>query len=76
MPRTGILIATVEEADAIIANPKYRWRAIGVSSYESDAYPMTLMVSGVGKAFSAAAAAMLARNCDLIVSIGTSGSIA
>lgn len=75
MPRLGVLVPSVNEAEDIIKNPRYRWEIAEAGLYESKAFPVSLEVSGVGKVFSAAGVARLSGAVDAVVALGTSGSL-
>ena len=79
--RLGAIIAVEAEAAAILADPRFEWEARGPGSYSSRAFPLRLELSGVGKVFASWACSRLigagpASGCDLILSLGTSGSLA
>jgi adenosylhomocysteine nucleosidase len=73
--RLGVLVAVRPEAAAILADERYRWADRGGGIRESGAFPISLALTGVGKAFAAWACARLAPDCDLMLSLGTSGGL-
>jgi len=72
----GVLIALEAEARAILADPRFGWERRGERSWHSLLFPLRLELSGVGKAFASWTAAALAPDCELVLSIGTSGGLA
>jgi nucleoside phosphorylase len=81
-PRLGAIVAVDAEAGAILADGRFEWEAAeagtggGCALYESRSLPLTLALSGVGKVFASwAAAALVGRRCELLVSLGSSGGL-
>jgi adenosylhomocysteine nucleosidase len=78
-------MALKEEAAAILEDGRFAWRELftrspelpggPVAEYESQSFPITLSLSGVGKVFASWACARLTERCDLMVSLGTSGGM-
>jgi nucleoside phosphorylase len=73
--RAGVIIAVEEEARAILGDLRFAWEELPGGEYRSAAFPVRLRLSGVGKVFAAWACAALAPECDLILSLGTSGGL-
>ena len=71
---TGIFFAVHDEAAAILSDPIYRWDKKD-SVYLSEKYPLTLAVSGIGKAFASFASRPLIERHDRILIMGTSGGL-
>jgi adenosylhomocysteine nucleosidase len=78
-------MALKDEAAVILEDGRFAWRELysrspelpggPVAEYESQSFPITLSLSGVGKVFASWACAALAEHCDLMVSLGTSGGM-
>ncbi len=75
MFQLGIVMALESEASSILSNPAYQWRKEGQRLYRSAAYPLRLIVCGVGKAYAAWAYTLLSTECQSILSLGTSGGL-
>jgi adenosylhomocysteine nucleosidase len=75
MNKLGIVIALKSEAQAILDNPAYRWKALPGDRFSSAALPLEFIISGVGKAYAAWAYAVLAPVTDAVLSMGTSGGL-
>lgn len=75
MNRLGIISALQIEIDALLDNPNFQWRKIEDSLYESDAYPLCLVISGVGKVFATYALSKIIHKVDMVLSLGTSGGL-
>jgi nucleoside phosphorylase len=74
-----VIVAVEAEARAILADGRFRWRTTGAAaggrSFASEAFPIVLELCGVGKAFASWSLARIADDCDLVVSLGTSGGL-
>jgi nucleoside phosphorylase len=73
--RVGVLIAAEAEASAILADDRFAWDRTASGEFVSRSFPMRLALSGVGKVFASWACAALARDSDLMLSLGTSGGL-
>lgn len=73
--RLGVLIAVEAEAAAILGDGFFSWRPSGGGRLESATRPISLMLTGVGKAYAARAAALLARDCGPLCALGTGGGL-
>lgn len=73
--RLGVTIAVRDEAAAILAEPGFRWEEGPRGVLRSARYPISLMLSGVGKAYAARSAAILAAECGALCPLGTAGGL-
>jgi Nucleoside phosphorylase len=85
--RLGLIMACRDEAAVILADERFAWRRVagygdgaapgqgGESRFESSSFPISFALAGVGKVFASWACARMAPDCDLIVSLGTSGGL-
>lgn len=73
--RLGVTIAVRDEAAAILAEGAFRWEEGPRGVLRSARYPLSLMLSGVGKAYAARAAAILAAECGALCPMGTAGGL-
>jgi 5'-methylthioadenosine/S-adenosylhomocysteine nucleosidase len=75
MEKIGVVFAMEREARATLSDPLYDWERCGADLWKSRKFPVSLVLSGVGKVFAAWALARIARDCDLVLSLGTSGGL-
>ena len=75
MKPTGLFFAVHDEAAAILADPFYEWEKCGML-HSSKRFPISLVVSGIGKAFASFAAFPLIERQEQILIMGTSGGLA
>lgn len=73
--RLGILIAAEPEASAILKDSFYRWEKAADKQFHSQKFPVSLMLSGVGKVFASYALMRLSDSCDAFLSLGTSAAL-
>ncbi len=76
MRKIGIVFAIEREARSTLDEAAFGWKAAGPGLYASERWPLALAVSGIGKAFAACAAARVGAEASLLLSLGTSGSLA
>ena len=75
MTSTGIFFAVYDEAAAILKDPFYEWEKNGMA-WSSKRFALSLVVSGIGKAFASFAAHPLISRHERILIMGTSGGLA
>lgn len=75
MTSTGLFFAVYDEAAVILRDPFYEWGKSGML-WSSKRFPLSLVVSGIGKAFASYAAHPLISRHDRILIMGTSGGLA
>jgi adenosylhomocysteine nucleosidase len=85
--RLGLIMALRDEAAAILEDGRFRWARVsgygdgaeagsgGECRFESEAFPISFALAGVGKAFASWACARMAGDCDILLSLGTSGGL-
>ncbi|MCX7024931.1 MAG: 5'-methylthioadenosine/S-adenosylhomocysteine nucleosidase [Spirochaetes bacterium] len=75
MRRLGIIIAVDHEAEIVLSDPYFEWKATEPRFYESGDGRVELVMAGIGKVFASWAAARLSAICDVICTMGTSGGL-
>jgi adenosylhomocysteine nucleosidase len=74
MISTGLFFAVYDEAAAILKDPEYEWEKTD-SVYRSKKYLLSLVISGIGKAFASFAVHPLIKDHERILIMGTSGGL-
>lgn len=75
MKRIGVIFAMEREARATLSDPLYGWEKCGADLWKSHNFPVSLVLSGVGKVFAAWALSRVAMESELVLSLGTSGGL-
>ena len=75
MNKIGVIIAVKEEAKAILSEHTFKWEKLSNMLYQSNEYQLSLVLSGIRKAFAVHALDQLPKDCDLILSMGSSGGL-
>ncbi|HBD93878.1 MAG: hypothetical protein A2015_11680 [Spirochaetes bacterium GWF1_31_7] len=75
MKRIGLIIAVKDEASKIIADHRYKWIKDENNIYTSNAFPISLYICGIGKAYAVYGLSKILNNSDIILSMGTSGGL-
>jgi adenosylhomocysteine nucleosidase len=75
MKKIAVIIAVDAEAKRIVGNGYFRWRETRPGFHESATLPLSLAVTGVGKAYAAWGFALASAGAELVVSLGTSGGL-
>lgn len=82
MPSLALIFALAEEARAVLEAEALSWEPVegiaqggGFGAWKSRAWPLSLCVCGVGKAYASWAYALMAPGYDAVLSLGTSGGL-
>lgn len=75
MKKLGLIIAVKEEAAVILANHIFKWKKKDSNLYVSEAFPVSLSICGIGKAYAVYGLSKILPVSDSILSMGTSGGL-
>ncbi len=75
MKPTGLFFAVRDEAKDILSNRKFGWKRIDGDHFVSGHFPLSLVVSGIGKAFASFYLSKISADAGRILIMGTSGGL-
>lgn len=75
MKKIGVLIAVKDEASKILSDHEYQWTHLDNGAYFSNKYSIKLVITGIGKVYSAYKLSKIIDDSDVILVMGTSGGL-